>query len=162
MYAPWPSRAQTQLRARYPFREVFDAAPLIAKLRVIKSAAEIAAIQHATAVSVEAQRAAWKRVAAGEYEYQVAASLVFGFMDKGCEGPAYSPIVGAGPTGRSCITCERAAHGWWRTGGHRCGGPMRRLRERHHPQLPVGGKFRRASARFIRLFWARRRRPSQR
>lgn len=99
IYAPWAEYYATQLRSRYPFREVADAAPLIAKLRLVKSASEIAAIQHATDVSIQAHRAAWKRVAAGRYEYNVAASLIYGFLDRGCESPAYSPIVGAGPDG---------------------------------------------------------------
>lgn len=99
IYAPWAEAYATQLRSRYPFREIADAAPLIAKLRNIKSASEIAAIQHATDVSIQAQRAAWKRVAAGNYEYNVSASLIASFLDQGCEGPAYSPIVGAGPDG---------------------------------------------------------------
>src|SRR3984893_14754317 len=79
VYALWGQPSSDQLRARYPFREVMDAAPLITKLRVKKSPAEIAAIQHATDVSVEAHRAAWKRLAAGAYEYQIAATLVGGF-----------------------------------------------------------------------------------
>jgi Xaa-Pro aminopeptidase len=99
LYAPWTEAYAGQMRARYPFRDVPDATPLISKLRTIKSEAEIAAIQHATDVSIEAQRAAWKRIAAGHYEYQVAASLVSSFLDQGCEGPAYSPIVGSGPNG---------------------------------------------------------------
>jgi Xaa-Pro aminopeptidase len=99
LYAPWSESYAGQLRARYPFRDVSDATPLIAKLRVKKSAAEIAAIQHATDVSIEAHRAVWKRLAAGQYEYQVAATLLDTFLDRGCEGPAYSPIVGSGPNG---------------------------------------------------------------
>ncbi len=99
LYAPWTEAYASQLRARYPFREVADAGPLIAKLRVIKSAGEIAAIQHATDVSIQAHRAAWKYLAAGEYEYNVAATLIGAFLNAGCEGPAYSPIVGAGPDG---------------------------------------------------------------
>lgn len=99
LYAPWTEAYASQLRARYPFREVADAGPLIAKLRVIKSAGEIAAIQHATDVSVQAHRTAWKHLSAGEYEYNVAATLIGAFLDAGCEGPAYSPIVGAGPDG---------------------------------------------------------------
>jgi len=99
IYAPWTESYAGQLRSRYPFREVADAAPLIAKLRLKKSAGEIAAIQHATDVSIEAHRAAWKRLAAGQYEYQVAASLLSSFLDEGCERPAYSPIVGSGPNG---------------------------------------------------------------
>lgn len=99
LYAPWAEYYATQLRARYPFREVADAAPLITKLRLIKSTSEIATIQHSTDVSIRAQRAAWKRAVAGQYEYNVAASLIAGFLDQGCEGPAYSPIVGSGPDG---------------------------------------------------------------
>jgi len=97
LYALAGESVSDQLRARYPFREISDGAPLITKLRVKKSAAEIAAIQHATDVSIEAQRAAWKRIASGAYEYQVAATLEYGFLDSGCEGPAYAPIVGSGP-----------------------------------------------------------------
>ncbi len=99
IYAPWSESYAGQLRSRYPFREVADATPLVAKLRVKKSETEIAAIQHATDVSMDAHRAAWKRLAAGQYEYQVAASLLYAFLDQGCEGPAYSPIVGSGPNG---------------------------------------------------------------
>ncbi|HTR37426.1 MAG TPA: Xaa-Pro peptidase family protein [Bryobacteraceae bacterium] len=89
----------TQLRSRYPFREIADAAPLITKLRVKKSAAEIAAIQHATDVSIQAHRAAWKRMTVGEYEYQIAATFMDTFLENGCEGPAYAPIVASGPNG---------------------------------------------------------------
>jgi Xaa-Pro aminopeptidase len=99
LYAPWTEYYATQLRSRYPFRDVADATPLIAKLRVKKSEAEIAAIQHATDVSIEAHRAAWKGASAGQHEYHLAAVLIGKFLDAGCEGAAYSPIVGAGPDG---------------------------------------------------------------
>lgn len=99
LYAPWTESYAGQLRARYPFREVADAGPLIAKLRVIKSPAEIADIQRATDVSIQAHRAAWNHLSAGEYEYNVASTLIAAFLDAGCEGPAYSPIVGAGSDG---------------------------------------------------------------
>jgi Xaa-Pro aminopeptidase len=74
-----------------------DAAPLITRLRVTKSPAELAAIQHSTDVSMEAHRAVWKRIAAGLYEYQLAATFEDVFLEHGCEGPAYSTIVGSGP-----------------------------------------------------------------
>jgi Xaa-Pro aminopeptidase len=99
IYAPWIEAYAGQLRARYPFREVADATPLIAKLRLKKSPAEIAAIQHSTDVSMDAHRAVWKRLSAGQYEYQVAALFLGAFLNAGCEGPAYSPIVGSGPDG---------------------------------------------------------------
>ena len=85
-----------KLKSLYPFRDISDAAPLIAKLRVKKSAAEVAAIQRATDVSLEGHRAAWKRMAAGLYEYQLEATLVNTFLENGCEGVSYAPIVGSG------------------------------------------------------------------
>ncbi len=99
IYAPWTEDYAGQLRARYPFRDLADATPLITQLRLKKSPAEIAAIQHATDVSIQAHRAAWKRLAPGRYEYQIAATFLDTFLEDGCEGPAYSPIVASGPNG---------------------------------------------------------------
>jgi len=86
-----------KLKSYLPFRDVSDATPLIAKLRMKKSPAEIAAIQHATDVSLDAQRAAWKRVEPGMFEYQSSALLWNTYIANGCEDVAYSPIVGSGP-----------------------------------------------------------------
>ena len=88
-----------KLKELAPLREIMDAQPLIAKARVIKSAAEIAEIQHATDVSVEAQRAAWKRMTPGAYEYQAEAAFAEVVYDRGCERFAYAPIIGSGPNG---------------------------------------------------------------
>jgi Xaa-Pro aminopeptidase len=99
IYAPWTESYAGQLRARYPFRDVADSTALIAQLRLKKSEAEIAAIQHATDVSIQAHRAVWKRLAAGQFEYQIEASFIGTFLEDGCEGPAYSPIVASGPNG---------------------------------------------------------------
>jgi Xaa-Pro aminopeptidase len=86
-----------KLRTLYPFRDISEAAPLITKLRAKKSPAELAAIQHATDVSLEAHRATWKRMTPGWYEYQLSAILMETYLASGCEGPSYSPIVGSGP-----------------------------------------------------------------
>jgi Xaa-Pro aminopeptidase len=99
MYAPWSEAYAGQLRGRYPFRDVADATPLITQLRLKKSESEIAAIQHATDVSIQAHRAAWRSMAAGQFEYQIGAKLLDAFLDGGCEGAAYSPIIGSGPNG---------------------------------------------------------------
>jgi len=96
LYAPLDQSATEKLKTLYPFREISDAVPLITKLRLKKSPAELAAIQHATDVSVEAHRAAWKRMAPGLSEYQIAAVLWSTYIESGCEGVAYSPIVGSG------------------------------------------------------------------
>ncbi len=88
-----------KLKARYPFREISDAAPHITKLRVKKSPAELAAIQRATDVTLQAHLSAWKRMTPGMYEYQIHATLEDFFLENGCEAVAYAPIVGSGPNG---------------------------------------------------------------
>jgi len=74
-----------------------DAALPIARLRMVKSARELSLIQAATDASIAAHRAAWSRIAAGVHEYQLAAAFLHTMLDRGCERPAYAPIVGAGP-----------------------------------------------------------------
>lgn len=96
VYAALDQPGTEKLKALYPFREISDGTLLVTKLRVKKSAAELAAIQHATDVSMEAHRASWKRMAPGLSEYQVAAVLWSTYIESGCEGVAYSPIVGSG------------------------------------------------------------------
>src|SRR5579884_1053100 len=61
VYALKNQEQTAKLASFLQFRAISDAAPVIAKLREKKSPAEIEAIQHATDVSVEAHRAAWKR-----------------------------------------------------------------------------------------------------
>jgi Xaa-Pro aminopeptidase len=99
LYALPKQPGAAKLAALHPFREIEDAAPAIAKLRVKKSPAELSAIQHATDVTMEAHRAAWKRMQPGLYEYQIAATLMNTYLERGCEDVAYSPIVGSGPNG---------------------------------------------------------------
>lgn len=86
-----------RLKPLAPLREVANAGPEITRLRMKKSAAEVAAIQRALDVSMEAHRAAWKRAAPGLFEYQLAATMVGLFLERGCEGSAYPPIVASGP-----------------------------------------------------------------
>jgi Xaa-Pro aminopeptidase len=80
-----------------PLRTVLDARLPIARLRMEKSPAEIAAIQKATDASIDAHRAAWRSIKAGQYEYQIAALMVGTYMNEGCRRSAYAPIVGSGP-----------------------------------------------------------------
>src|SRR5262249_29372229 len=61
-----------RLKKLAPLREIQDARPAIGKLRMKKSPEEISLIERSTKVSIEAHRAAWKKVAPGLFEYQVA------------------------------------------------------------------------------------------
>ncbi len=97
LYGLKGTAAADRLEKLAPLRDIADVRPAIGKLRMKKSPEEIALIERATGVSIEAHRAAWKRAAPGLYEYQVAAVMTGVFAEKGCERPAYAPIVGSGP-----------------------------------------------------------------
>jgi Xaa-Pro aminopeptidase len=86
-----------KLQALAPLRDISDAALPIARLRMKKSAEELALLEKATDATLASHRAAWKRAAPGLYEYQVAATMVEVYQDHGCERSAYEPIVGSGP-----------------------------------------------------------------
>ncbi len=88
---------QEKLAALAPLREVSSIVPALTRLRMKKSSGELALIDHAIEATLAAHRAAWKRAASGLYEYQVAATMAAVYLDRGCEGPAYAPIVGSGP-----------------------------------------------------------------
>lgn len=79
------------------FHTHIDAAPVIGKLRMIKSSAEIALIEHSSDVTVAAHRKAWSMMKPGMYEYQIAATMSNTYFEAGCERHAYAPIVGSGP-----------------------------------------------------------------
>ena len=91
--------AAAKLRALAPLREFTEAAPLIARQRMKKSAAELALIERAVEATADAHEAAWKRTAPGLSERQIGAVLIGAWMDRGCQRSAYPPIVGSGPGG---------------------------------------------------------------
>lgn len=68
-----------------------------ARVRMVKSPAEIARIQRSVDATMDAHRAAWKRTKAGLYEYQVATTMAATYFEQGCERHAYLPIVASGP-----------------------------------------------------------------
>lgn len=84
------------LKQNAPKLTLEDATAAIGAMRQIKSAGEIALLQKAIDLSVDAQLAAMRMMRPGLYEYQVAAQMVEIHAAGGCEGEAYAPIVGTG------------------------------------------------------------------
>jgi Xaa-Pro aminopeptidase len=80
----------------FPPSGVNDVKPLLAELRVRKDAGELDRIKHATDASIAAHRLAFKLVKPGVNEHQIAAAMQGEFLMRGCERPAYAPIVGSG------------------------------------------------------------------
>lgn len=73
-----------------------EANPLISHLRTVKDAGEIHMITEATETSEFSHRAALKAIHPGITEREIAALMQYEFGKRGCERPAYAPIVGSG------------------------------------------------------------------
>jgi Xaa-Pro aminopeptidase len=90
-------RDAQKLKSMAVFHETADAERPLRRLRMVKSPAEIASIEHASDVTVAAHLEAWKRLRAGQYEFQIASVMTNAYFERGCERSAYAPIVGSGP-----------------------------------------------------------------
>ena len=85
-----------KIREMAPLAGLADLRIELQRLRSVKSPGEIALIRKAADASVEAHLAAMKAVKPGVWEYQIAALMKYEFERRGCEWPAYPPIVGSG------------------------------------------------------------------
>ena len=85
-----------KLKSMLALRKVSDATAMIAKLRAVKSKTELALLQRSIDITLDAHRAAWKRMKGGLFEYQIATTMTAAYTEAGCERNAYPPIVGSG------------------------------------------------------------------
>jgi Xaa-Pro aminopeptidase len=73
-----------------------DAKPLFASLRMVKDSGELQRIVRATEASEAGHSAALKAIHPGVSEREISALMQYEFGKRGCERPAYAPIVGSG------------------------------------------------------------------
>jgi Xaa-Pro aminopeptidase len=73
-----------------------DVKPILGDMRRIKDPGELALIRKATDASIAGQSAALKAIKPGVTEREISALQQYEFGKRGCERPAYSPIVGSG------------------------------------------------------------------
>ena len=90
----WLKRANA-----FPVSHFADIKPIIGDLRRIKDAGEIELIRKATNASIAGHQAAFKAIHNGVTEREIAALQMYEFGRRGCERPAYAPIVGDGYNG---------------------------------------------------------------
>jgi Xaa-Pro aminopeptidase len=88
----WLKRANAFLG----FASFKDAKPLLASLRTIKDSGEIEIIRKAVDASDAAHLAAMKAMKPGINEHDISALMQYEWDKRGCDRPAYAPIVGAG------------------------------------------------------------------
>ena len=78
------------------FASLEDVKPMLTSLRTVKDSGEIALIRKATDASIAAHFAAMHAVKPGSTEREISALMQFEWGKRGCERPAYAPIVGSG------------------------------------------------------------------
>jgi len=87
------------IRAMIPHANLKDIAPQLYAMRQVKSEGEIALIQKAIDVSIDAHFDAMRTMRPGLFEYQIAARMKEIHEWGGCAREAYAPIVGTGFNG---------------------------------------------------------------
>jgi Xaa-Pro aminopeptidase len=101
LFSAW-KKARTKQRGDACFESAFvDVAPLIAQMRLFKSAAEIQCLQHAIDVSVEAHIQVMRGAKDCHHEYQALALFQNHLCHQGLTETAYPSIVASGPN--ACI-----------------------------------------------------------
>ena len=93
---PHFSESVAALRAQVPGVQIKDVSAKLFAQRQVKSAGEIALLQKATDLSIDAHFEAMKMMRPGVWEYQIAARMKEVHEMGGCAREAYAPIVGAG------------------------------------------------------------------
>jgi Xaa-Pro aminopeptidase len=104
VYTDVPARGQNSasteplafLKSVNAFLGFQDVKPMIAALRTYKDAGEAALIRKAVDASVAAHFAALKAVKPNTTEREISALMQYEWGKRGCERPAYAPIVGSG------------------------------------------------------------------
>ena len=93
---PHFTNSVAELRGMIPHATLKDIAAQLDAMRQVKSAGELALMQKAIDVSVDAQFDAMRHMRPGLYEYQIAARMKEVHEWGGCSREAYAPIVGTG------------------------------------------------------------------
>jgi Xaa-Pro aminopeptidase len=93
---PHLTESVAAIRAAIPHATLKDIAPQLDAMRQVKSPGELALMQKAIDLSIDAHFDAMKTVRPGLFEYQIAARMKEIHEWGGCEREAYAPIVGTG------------------------------------------------------------------
>jgi Xaa-Pro aminopeptidase len=91
----------TWCQQKYPLHKYERLAPIMHRLRSVKSKLEIALMQKACDITEKAFRRILKFVKAGVKEYEIEAEYAHEFLRSGSRGFAYEPIIASGAN--SCV-----------------------------------------------------------
>jgi Xaa-Pro aminopeptidase len=104
LYTDVASRGETSasveplefLKRTNSFLEFQDVKPMLSSLRTVKDAGEMTLLRKAVDASVVAHFAAFRAVKPRVTEREISALMQYEWGKRGCERPAYAPIVGSG------------------------------------------------------------------
>ncbi len=94
-------RFNKNIISKFPLHKVERSAPIMHKLRAIKSSYEVALIQQACNITEKGFRRLLGFVKPGVMEYEIEAELVHEFVRNRSRGFAYGPIIASG--GNACV-----------------------------------------------------------
>lgn len=86
----------TQIRERFPLHKYERAAPIMQRLRSVKSPMEVEYMKHAIEISNKMFQRLLKFVKPGVKEYEVEAEIIHEFIRNGATGHSFAPIVASG------------------------------------------------------------------
>lgn len=89
-------RFNKSLMAKYPLHKFERSAPIMQKIRAIKSTYEIDLIQQACDITEKGFRRLLHFIKPGVWEYEIEAELIHEFVRNRSQGWAYSPIIASG------------------------------------------------------------------
>ncbi|MBU2649814.1 MAG: aminopeptidase P N-terminal domain-containing protein [Bacteroidetes bacterium] len=89
-------RFSRELQSKFPLHKYERLAPLLKKLRMIKSETEIDLIRQAINITGLAFNRVLKNIVPGMKEYQIEAEITYAFMMNGARNHAYKPIIASG------------------------------------------------------------------
>lgn len=89
------------IKAQYPLHKYHRAAPILQRLRSIKSEAEMALTRHAIGISKKGFERILKFVKPGVMEYEVEAELIHEYIRNAATGHSFHPIVASGES--ACV-----------------------------------------------------------
>jgi Xaa-Pro aminopeptidase len=94
-------RFNKQILANYPLHKIERSAPIMQKIRAIKSTQEIDLIQKACDITEKGFRRLLSFIKPGVWEYEIEAELIHEFIRNRAGGWAYGPIVASGAS--ACV-----------------------------------------------------------
>lgn len=93
-------RYAAQMRQKYPAHQFLRSAPILSKLRSIKTKYEIEVMQIAMDITDKTFRRLLQFIRPGVMEYEIEAEIYHSFLSQRSSGPAYGSIIASGDRAR--------------------------------------------------------------